>query len=72
MAYTPEFKRRVLRHVHISNGQIERWFGTYKLEFQDQRDTLETFLKFYNEERLHQGIGYIVPLQRYQIIINAV
>lgn len=66
--------KHILGRVHHpqTNGKIERWFGTYKLEFQHGKDTLDTFLKFYNEERRHQGIGYIVPLQRYRSAINAV
>lgn len=55
-----------------TNGKIERWFGTYKQEFLHGKDSLDSFVKFYNEERRHQGIGYIVPLQRYASVINAV
>jgi len=66
--------RHILGRVHHpqTNGKIERWFGTYKLEFQHGKDTIDSFLKFYNEERRHQGIGYLVPLQRYASVINAV
>ena len=66
--------RHILGRVHHpqTNGKIERWFGTYKQEFKRGQDTLETFVKYYNEERLHQGIGYIVPSQRYKCNINAV
>lgn len=65
--------KHILGRVHHpqTNGKIERWFGTYKLEMKDD-DTIDSFLKFYNEERLHQGIGYKVPLQRYKSNINAV
>lgn len=64
----------ILGRVHHpqTNGKIERWFGTYKLEFKEGEDTLDSFVKYYNCERLHQGIGYITPLQRYKIDINAV
>ncbi len=66
--------KHILGRVHHpqTNGKIERWFGTYKQEFQPQKDTIQTFLTFYNEERLHQGIGYKVPLERYKSNINAV
>jgi len=49
--------KHILGRVHHpqTNGKIERWFGTYKLEFQHEKDTLDSFLKFYNEERRHQG-----------------
>lgn len=66
--------KHILGRVHHpqTNGKIERWFGTYKMEFKEKEDTLNTFVKYYNEERLHQGIGYIVPQERYKSNINAV
>ena len=64
----------ILGRIHHpqTNGKIERWFGTYKQEFKDGEDTLDSFVKFYNEERLHRGIHYSTPLQRYKCNINAV
>ena len=64
----------ILGRVHHpqTNGKIERWFGTYKTEFNKERDTLISFVDYYNKERLHQGIHYQVPLERYKIVINAV
>jgi putative transposase len=64
----------ILGRVHHpqTNGKIERWFGTYKQEFKDGEDTLNSFVKFYNVERIHQGINYATPLQRYKSLINAV
>lgn len=58
----------ILGRVHHpqTNGKIERWFGTYKLEFQPQRWTLNEYVRLYNEKRLHQGIGYKVPSERYK------
>ena len=55
-----------------TNGKIERWFGTYKQEFKDEEDTLNTFVNYYNNERLHQGINYKIPSDRYKSNINAV
>ena len=64
----------ILGRVHHpqTNGKIERWFGTYKQEFKEGEDTLDSFVKFYNRERLHQGINYLKPIQRYKSNINAV
>ena len=66
--------RHILGRIHHpqTNGKIERWFGTYKQEFKEGEDTLDSFVKFYNEERLHQGINYSTPLQRYKSNINSV
>jgi putative transposase len=64
----------ILGRIHHpqTNGKIERWFGTYKQEFKDGEDTLNSFVKFYNEERIHQGIHYSTPLQRYKSNINVI
>ena len=67
--------KHILGRVHHpqTNGKIERWFGTYKsCEYKPESDDLHSFVKYYNEERLHQGIGYKVPLSRYKIDINVV
>ena len=67
--------KHILGRVHHpqTNGKIERWFGTYKSsEYKPESDTVETFVKYYNFERLHQGIGYKIPSQRYKSNINAV
>lgn len=66
--------KHILGRVHHpqTNGKIERWFGTYKQEFKEGEDTLDLFVKFYNEERLHQGIHYSTPRERYKCNINAV
>ena len=66
--------KHILGRVHHpqTNGKIERWFGTYKsMEHRDD-DTVESFVKYYNEERLHQSLGYKTPLERYKSNINAV
>jgi len=67
--------KHILGRVHHpqTNGKIERWFGTYKQEFKEEQDTLNTFIKFYNYERRHQGINYAIPYERYEKCnINAV
>lgn len=66
--------KHILGRVHHpqTNGKIERWFGTYKQEFKNGEDTLQSFVNYYNYERAHQGIGYKVPSQRYESNINAV
>ena len=64
----------ILGRVHHpqTNGKIERWFGTYKQEFKNGEDTLNSFVEYYNERRLHQGINYLTPLERYKCNINVV
>ena len=66
--------KHILGRVHHpqTNGKIERWFGTYKMEFDERFGCLEEFVKFYNEERIHQGINYATPLKRYNSAINSV
>ncbi|MCB9370216.1 transposase [Candidatus Woesearchaeota archaeon] len=61
--------KHILARVHHpqTNGKIERWWGTYKLEFDSRFNNLDEFVKFYNEERLHQGIGYLYPIERFKV-----
>jgi len=66
--------KHILGRVHHpqTNGKIERWFGTYKQEYDERFSCLDDFVRFYNEIRIHQGIEYKTPLQRYICAINAV
>lgn len=59
--------KHILGRVHHpqTNGKIERWFGTYKLEYDERFDCLDAFVHFYNEVRIHQGINYLKPKERY-------
>jgi len=61
--------KHILGRVHHpqTNGKIERWFGTYKLEFDERFSCLDEFVKFYNEERIHQGINYQKPIERFNV-----
>jgi len=66
--------KHILGRVHHpqTNGKIERWFGTYKMEYDERFSCMEDFLKFYNEVRIHQGINYTTPLKRYKSAINSI
>jgi len=60
--------RHILGRIHHpqTNGKIERWFGTYKQEYDERFNCLKDFIKYYNEERTHQGIGYQTPQEKWQ------
>lgn len=60
--------KHILGRVHHpqTNGKIERWFGTYKQEYDKRFNCLNEFIEYYNKVRLHQGIGYLTPLQKYE------
>jgi putative transposase len=66
--------RHILGRVNHpqTNGKVERFFGTYKMEFKAGEDTLETFARFYNYERRHQALNYMTPSQRFMCDINSV
>jgi putative transposase len=66
--------KHILGRVHHpqTNGKIERWFGTYKIEYDERFNCLDEFVNFYNKVRIHQGINYATPLDRYKSAINAV
>lgn len=59
--------KHILGRIHHpqTNGKCERWFGTYKSEFDERFNYLDEFISFYNEKRIHQGINYQVPAERY-------
>jgi len=61
--------KHILGRVHHpqTNGKIERWFGTYKLEYDERFSNLNEFIKFYNEKRMHQGINYLKPIDKYNV-----
>lgn len=58
--------KHILGRVHHpqTNGKIERWFGTYKQEYDERFTNIEQFIKFYNEERPHMSIGYLTPIEK--------
>lgn len=56
-----------------SNGKIERWHGTLKQEcirpktpltLDDALRVVGQYVTYYNDERLHSGIGYVTPKDR--------
>jgi putative transposase len=49
-----------------TNGKMERWFGTMKKRFKKHPDeTLEQFVKWYNEERIHHALDHRTPEELY-------
>jgi putative transposase len=69
-------KNSGLEHIRTSvaypqsNGKIERFHRTIKSEkirvssfvdIEDAREQINTYIKEYNEERLHSAIGYLTP-----------
>ncbi len=60
--------KHILGRVHHpqTNGKIERWFGTYKQEYDERFTCLNDFIDYYNKIRIHQGIGYLTPLEKYE------
>ena len=56
-----------------SNGKIERWHGSLKrecirpktpLNLADARQVVGTYVRYYNQHRLHSAIGYISPIDK--------
>lgn len=55
--------RHIVSRAHHpqTNGKIERWFGTYKREFNERFKDIDEYVKFYNYERPHQRLSYKTP-----------
>jgi putative transposase len=64
--------KHILGRIHHpqTNGKIERWFGTYKQEYDERFTNIDQFLKFYNEERPHMSIGYLTPMEKLRKCAN--
>jgi putative transposase len=69
-----------IKHVCITpyspweNGEIESFFSCLEREvfwrfemesFEDAKELIEEYVRFYNNERIHGGIGYKTPRERY-------
>jgi len=59
--------KHILGRVHHpqTNGKIERWFGTYKQEYDERFSCLNDYIAYYNQVRIHQGIGYLTPKEKW-------
>lgn len=50
-----------------TNGKMEKWFHTMKRRFKKHPDeTLQDFMKWYNEHRIHYSLEYKTPQQVYE------
>ncbi len=64
-----------IKHIFIrvghpqSNGKIERWFGSYKIEFPrmnyEKVTDCMSYVAYYNYERMHQSLDYETPAHIY-------
>lgn len=49
-----------------TNGKIEKWFDTMKKRFKKHPDeSLQDFVKWYNEKRIHHALAYDTPEKVY-------
>ena len=49
-----------------TNGKMEKWFDTMKRRFKKHPDeSLQDFVKWYNQERIHHALGYDTPEKVY-------
>lgn len=62
-------------HTPEDNAYIETWFATakcegiYREEYGDPVAAwhgIAALVRYYNEERLHQGIGFVTPVERHE------
>lgn len=53
-------------HHPQTNGKIERWFGTYKREYNERFKNIDEYVNFYNYKRPHQRLGYKIPIEAFK------
>ena len=62
-----------------TTGKVERWHKTLRREFlngrvfdsiADAQEQLDRWVHSYNHERRHQGIGDVVPWERFRLTKN--
>ena len=75
---TPSFFEQELNELGIefwtsrrnhpqTNGKMEKWFDTFKKRKKKHPDeTLQDFVKWYNEERIHHALEYKTPEEVYR------
>ena len=50
-----------------TNGKMEKWFDTIKKRFKKHpKETLQEFVKWYNEGRIHHALAYKTPEEVYR------
>jgi len=50
-----------------TNGKMEKWFDTFKKRKKKHpNETLQEFVKWYNEERIHHALDYKTPEEVYR------
>ncbi|MFH1832456.1 MAG: DDE-type integrase/transposase/recombinase [bacterium] len=64
--------RHIVARAHHpqTNGKIERWFGTYKREFNERFSSVDEYVCFYNYERPHQRLRYKTPAEAFENVHN--
>jgi len=62
--------KRDIKHIlgsickPTTTGKIERWFGTFKSQIESFK-SVGDYVKYYNYEKPHKSLGYMVPADRY-------
>jgi transposase InsO family protein len=80
-SFTEFLEEWEIRHIRTAvkhpetNGKFEVFHKTIKYEnvyrketyqsFYEAREDIENFIDYYNSERLHQGVDYVIPDQKY-------
>ena len=50
-----------------TNGKMEKWWHTMKMRMKKHpQETLQEFVKWYNEKRIHHALGYKTPEEVYR------
>jgi putative transposase len=49
-----------------TNGKNEKWFDILEKEFDERFETIDEFIKWYNDERISEAVDYMTPNEAYK------
>lgn len=49
-----------------TNGKNEKWFDILEKEFDERFETIDEFIKWYNDERISEAVDYMTPTEAYE------
>lgn len=49
-----------------TNGKNEKWFDILEKEFDERFETIDAFIRWYNDDRISEAVDYMTPSEAYK------